>query len=392
MLDIIGILVFILGIIAKIVWDLIKDNYLRKFREYIVLKAKSRYVKSILPMPDKEFRSFRFGNFNIPAMPLLGSPETPFNFDEVTVHYRPINKEELKDYPIELKAPRSYLLGEIKKLYNSDNVGENDLSPRLDYCQQGPELEGDRRGHLDIYLSLTTFASQLATNRCLDYRVIPQEGIINKFVKNQTIREAYCSPPYGDLQNSLLGNVPGVDAVVISKNLDQDPIEQMIIRRRSNNVLFFQGWYQVSATGYMNLSHHDKDGIPNPFYTAVSESRQEIADSLELKPEDFKILGLSVDWHHLYPTFYGYFITGKSIAELLGDFRRDSYEGILYSIPFNPESVISHISKNKWTAQAALAAISTLLVFYSRDKVEKIARSFPAKEEKDFLLNNVGTV
>ncbi len=98
------------------------------------------------------------------------------------------------------------------------------------------------------------------------------------------------------------------------------------------------------------------------------------------------MIGLSIDWQDMYPTFYGYIETGLSVQELLGDFRRDSYEGELYAIPFEPKVVLSHIAKEKWTAQGALAAISALLAFYPRKEVEGIARALPAKAAKDFLM------
>jgi hypothetical protein len=88
----------------------------------------------------------------------------------------------------------------------------------------------------------------------------------------------------------------------------------------------------------------------------------------------------------MYPTFYGYIETGLSIQELLGDFRRDSYEGELYAIPFEPKTVLSHVAKEKWTAQGALAAISVLLAFFPRQNLESVARALPAKAAKDFLM------
>ena len=77
------VFVFLFGVIAGIVADFAKDYFVRLGKAYILRRAQSRYAKTSVPLPDKDFRSFRFGNFEIPAMPVMGSPETPFHPDEV---------------------------------------------------------------------------------------------------------------------------------------------------------------------------------------------------------------------------------------------------------------------------------------------------------------------
>ncbi len=365
--------------------DLSKDYFSRILKDFIVHRAKARYTQVSIPNPASEFHCYRIGNLEIPVTPVVGSPETPFHLDEVTIHFQPLIKEQQPDYPLELRAARQYLIEETERKYGLKTLGDDDIMPRLDKIEQGPEIFGDKRGHLNIYLSLTTFYSLAATNRGLEYRVIPASGLVSRFTSNQTIREAYCLPPYHDLSKSLLANAPGVEVAVISRSLSQNPKDQLIVRRRSQDVLFFRGYYQVSATGYMSLAHRDSNDNPNPFITAITEAKQEIADSLSLLPEDFNLVGVSIKWEDLHPAFYGYIETGRTVHELLGDFKRDSYEGTLSAIPFDPKSVLSHIIKEKWTAPSALTTISTLLAFYPRREIEAIARTLPAKEWKDFI-------
>lgn len=374
---------FLANVILGLLWDAFGDHYSKKIREFIAKRSQKRYSNTNIPNPAKEFRSFRIGNFEIPVMPVVGSPETPFLYDDVTVEFQPVSKDD--HYPVELKAARPFLIKECEAKYKFKDLGAKDVMPRLDDVKQGPEQQGDKRGNLTIYMSLTTYGSLFTTNRSLDYSVIPKEGLISRFTTNQTIREAYCHPPYDDLGKSILANPPGVDVVVISRNLNQTPNDQIIIRQRSQSVLLYRGYYQVSATGYVALAHCDSNGIPNPFIAAISEAKQEIADGLTLSPDDFKLLGVGIKWEDLHPAFYGYIETGLSVNELLGDFKRDSYEGHLYALPFEPKSVLTHISKEKWHPASALAAIATLLTFYPRAEVELMARKLPAKKVSDFF-------
>lgn len=172
---------------------------------------------------------------------------------------------------------------------------------------------------------------------------------------------------------------------LISRNSNQTPQNQLIIRKRSQQVALYRGWHQVSATGYISLAHTNPDGIPSPFVTAIRETKQEIADSLSLQPEDFKLIGLALKWEDLHPGFFGYIETIKPVHELLGDFRRDAWEGHPYGISFDPFTVLSHIATEKWHAISALSAIAALLAFYPRDEVESIAKTMPSKGFKDFI-------
>jgi hypothetical protein len=380
------LLVFVAGILAKVAFDLLSDYSSRRLKDFILRRAKSRFAVTSIPDIPKEFHCFRVGNLEIPVMSLVGSPETVFHFDEVDVSFQPILRHQQAHYPIELLSARSYLTEECKRRYNLKMVAEDNLLPRIDSIVQGPETEDDKRGNLYINLSLSTFSTYFVTNKSLDHRVIPRTGWISRFISNQTIREAYVVPPYDNLAESLLANCPAVHVAVISRNLNQNPQDQLIIRRRSQDVAFYRGYYQVSATGFVSMAHHDSAGIPNPFIAAISEAKQEIADSLSLSPNDFKLIGVSINWEEFVPVFYGYVETGISVRDLLGDFRRDVYEGSLLAIPFDPESVLSHImTKEKWESSSAIAAVATLLAFYPRAEVEAVARKLPAKSARDFF-------
>ena len=70
---------------------------------------------------------------------------------------------------------------------------------------------------------------------------------------------------------------------------------------------------------------------------------------------------------------------------LIGDFKRDAYEGYLYRIPFDPATVLSHIAEEKWHAISALSAIAALLAFFPKDEVELFAKKVTPKGFKDFI-------
>lgn len=340
-----------------------------------------RSIKVSIPQPPDQFASFRIGNIEIPAMIVFGTPETPFLPGNVKLIFRSEFIEDDPKYPLALKAVRESLIEAAKEENNVKELKSMDPMPRIDNIEQGPERSGDKRGELKIYLSKTTYGSLFTTHRSLDYRVIPSSDPVSP----QTIREAYCHPPYTDLSNSVLANCPGVDVALISKNSNQNPQNQLIIRKRSQNVVFYRGWYQVSATGYMSLDHKDHLGVPSPFITAITEARQEIADSLVLRPEDFKLVGLALKWEDLHPGFFGYIETNKSVSELIGDFKRDNYEGYTSGISFDPATVLLHIAKEKWHAVSALSAIAALLAFFPRQEVEVFAKKVSPKGFKDFM-------
>jgi hypothetical protein len=383
------LIAFIAGILAKVLFDLLSDPISRRFRNLVIRRAKSRYSVTTTPVPSNDFLRFRIGNLEIPVMSIVGSPESVFHPDEVIIRFHPILRHQQDNYPVELLAAQPYLFDESKRKYHIGQIQatEENIVPRLDKVSQGPEIEGDKRGRLYIDLSLTSFDTFLATNKTLDYCVIPKSGLVSRFNTNQTIRDAYCVPPYEDLEKSVLANLPAVHVAVISRNLSQSPVDQLIIRRRSQDVITYKGFLQVSATGYMSLAHHDSFGVPSPFYTAIMEAKQEIADSLSLLPKDFNLIGVALRWEDLLPIFYGYVETGFSVQELLGDFRRDAYEGTLQAIPFNPKSVLTHIVREKWEPVSALAAVAAVLVFHPHSEVLTVARELPAKNMRDFFEN-----
>jgi hypothetical protein len=379
------ILAFVLGIAATILFEFLKDRIVVSIRKWIAKRAILRYKQSQVPSPHKDFPLFRIGNIQLPLANILGSPGTPFLFDEVDISFRPEFIQARPDYPLELKAAQDFLFEHIAKIQDLKKDEIADIMPRLDNIVQGHEQPGDKRGRLNIQLSLTTFGSLFTTNRSIDCKVIPARGLVAQLFKSISIRDAYCQKSETDLSQSLLANPPGVDVSIISRNVNQDPQNQFIIRRRSNQVLLFKDYYQVAATGYLSLAHCDSKGVPNPFVTAITEAKQEVADCLELTTADFKLIGIAVKWEDLHPGFYGYIETGKSVAELLGDFRRDSYEGTLSAIPFDPLHVVKHIAGEKWHPVSALSAISALLAFFPRAEVEAVAREVPAKSLRSYF-------
>jgi hypothetical protein len=290
------------------------------------------------------------------------------------------------DYPAALTDAKSYLEQAYLKRYELESLpstGWYNEKPRLYGYEQSPELPDDTRGKLTLYFNLTTFDTFITTNRSLDYAVIPKSGTLSRFTTNQTIREAYVSFPY-DLETSVLANPLSATVVVISRNLNQTPRDQIIIRLRKQVVLY-RDYYQVSAAGFMSLAHRDESGMPNPFVTAVEEASQEIADRLQLTPSEFKLIGISLNWEDMNLNAYGFIETGLSARELLGDFRRDAFEGWLEAIPFEPKAVLNHIAQHKWEPMSVMAICATLLAHFPRKEVEAVARTVPAKVARAFF-------
>lgn len=367
-------------------WSMRKITlWLRKIRVYRAIEQdRSNKLQPSDPTLDKNFNCYRIGNIEIPAMQMHGTPEQPYRIDEVQIEFEPSFRHEKDDYPKDLLLAKNYLVKTYQQRYKLEPIGTANYLPRLDEVSSAGD-QGNKRGNLRIRLSFTTFEDFIATNRSLDKRILPAKGLISQFRSNQSIREVYVSPPYTDLSKSVLANPPAVDISVISRNLNQAK-DQLIIRQRSKKVASYQGYYQVSATGYMSTEDRElSDAPPNPFYTAVRETKEEISYRLVLEPKDFKLIGLSINWQDFLPVFYGYFEIGVSVQELLGDFKRDAYEGNLFAIDFDPKTVLSHIVREKWEPQAALAAISTLLAFYPFEEVKKTAEKLHAKKLQDFF-------
>lgn len=377
----------LIGVIIGILLDWwVRPVLLRGFKQVEITLARGRYKPTRMPNPPKGFANYRLGNIEVAVMNLLGSPETPFRMEEVRIEFEPILYHQQPNYPVALAAAKPYL----EKVYcERYALREQDISrmavPRLSGYKQAFETARDLRGGLALRYNLTTFDTFVTTNRSLDYAVIPYFGPLSRFTRNQTIREAYVRFPY-DPEESVLANVPSAIVVLISRNLNQNPKDQVIIRLRSKKVILYRNCYQVSAAGYMSQAHLDQYKVPNPFVTAFEEARQEIADTLKLhlQPADFRLIGLALSWEDMLPFFYGYFETGLPAQELLGDFRRDDYEGWVEAIPFDPKTVLSHIAHHKWTPESVVAMCATLLAFFPREEVEAMAHRIPAKAFRDF--------
>jgi len=343
------------------------------------------------------FNPFRIGNITIPIRILFGTPDEPINCeDDIKIKDKPDifleNTSEFREkFPANMQD-RLLTIQEQKKgivgLHNKtgtkvriDSFHHNDKDKtgtkvRTDSFHQGDERDGDRRGLITLEFSRVGYKTMYFTNISLDIPLIESsEG-------TKTIRESYFSDNFTNLSESILANPGSVDVAVICGN--KNAPRQLIIRKRGN-ISLYRGWYQVSATGYIDASHKDEHGAASPFVTAAIESNQEIAGSLEAKPSDFNLIGLGIRWIDLYPSFFGYIETNKSEEQLIGDFCRDPHEGGLLSIPFTPESVLEHIANNKWVAFSALCAIATLLKFFRRDEVKKAACNVQEKNWRDFI-------
>jgi len=383
---------FVQAILIGIIFGVVVDRWLipllQRWLDRIERwRARDRYQATQIPDPPQEFNKYRLGNIEIPVMNLMGSPLTPFSVDEVKTTYEPLVDHQQPDYPAHLSDAKPYLLEEYFRKFNIRSQHDREV-PRLVGCDQAGESQDDKRGGLTLHFALTTFHNLITTNRSLDYKVIPETGPIARFTKNQTIRTAYVKIPrsrYLDsLASSVLSNALSSSIVVISRNLYQTPKDQVLIRLRSNSVAFFRNYYQVSAAGLMSTAHRDESRNLSPFITAVEEANQEIADKLKLASSDFKLIGIAVNWEDLDLHAYGYAETGLAVQDLLGDFRRDAYEGGVEAISFDPKSILSHIAHNKWEPVSVLAMCAALLVFFPRTEVEKIAGTIPAKHFREF--------
>lgn len=346
---------------------------------------RARLVKQVPSIPP-EFQKYSLGNIEIPVMNLFGSPHSPFSSERVKIEYEPITYHQEKGYPQVLSDAAPYL--ERLSLDKSPgNWVDNTLLRLSDYTQEG-ETQTNEPGNLTLHFKQTSFFTFVTTNRMLDYPVVPASGPVTRFVRNQTIREAFVSFPY-ELAKSVLANPLSTEVVVISRNLDQVPNSQVIIRRRSDKVAFYRGFYQTSAAGFMTTAHRDSNTrLPSPFVTAICEAREEIADVLQLAPADFKMIGICVNWEDMDLNAYGYIETGLPVRTLLGDFRRDAFEGWPEAIPFDPGAVLSHIGQHRWYPVSVLAMCAALLAHFDRRQVETVARSIPAKNVLDFLENS----
>lgn len=364
----VGIIVTIISIVIALI-------------QFGIFKRKKKIINKDTPLPDKDFRTFTIGNIDIPVSGIISSVKEPYSYNEVHIEFQEKRFEEKQDYPKEIANNKQYLIKKVIEKYSIENYRDNKLV-RLDSVFQGHENEDDKRGDLNLKMSVTSYGDMLATNSALDI-CLPNNSKRNSL----TLRDILKYTPFTDLQQSFFANPPGIEVIVLSKNIRQSPDLQVLVRKRSNNVVGYKGHYQVSASGYMSLSHKDENNIPHPFITACQETNQEIAEGLLFKPTDFKLLGIGLHWHGLYPNLIGYFITDKMVNEIIGDFRRDGYEGEIYSLAFTPNDIITHIANNHWTPMSAYSMILVLSSFYNKSEIERIAMTVKHKSSKDFLLN-----
>ena len=337
--------------------------------------------ESSCPDPPATFPVFTFGNIRLPVAVILGTPMQPIAREDVTIRLRREVFEESQGYPPLMAQAHSELLETIIGKYRLTPQEANDLMPRLNNVVQGREKPGDQRGEIIIDLSLTTFGRWFTTNCSLDAKVIskgsPSSG------SRKTIRESYCLNPL-DLSTSVLANPVGVDVCLISRNPNQIPHNQFILRKRSNQILLDEGCHQVADTGYMSLAHTDSSDCPSPFVTAIVETQQEVGDALDLSIDDFKLLGIAIKWEDLHASFFGFIESSLPASEIVSGFRRDAYEGSLSAIPFTPTDVLTHICSQRWHAASALAAIGSLRAYFPLKEVRAVASTLHGKPLRSF--------
>lgn len=333
---------------------------------------------------DEEFGFYTLGNITVPAKYLFSSPDEPYRPTDVIIHDSDETHEAREDYPPLLRQIYPALLDNVFARYaiNRADYSDNTL-PRLDRWRQAPETVDDRRGPLHLHLSRTSYFQLWATHNGVD---VPLQEV--GVAEGTTLRRTFCVPPYEDFSESILANNPSVETVLVSDNPEQSPPLQLIIRRRRLTVAGYRGWFQASASGHLSLGHRDAAGAPSPFAAGIAEARQEISSALELTPQDFHLIGLTLKEQDLNPAFIGFIRTRRLAAELVHDHCRDNYEGKKLAIPFDPDVVLGHISANRWYPLSAMAIMATLFAFHPHEAVHAAARRAPRKQVQDFYFEH----
>lgn len=329
------------------------------------------------------FRNFTIGNIEIPVMCLVGTPQSPFSDAEVEIEVQAVQgssnltsmplHHELPGYPIALK----HLIEETAKAYVANGTWKskytNQRLPRLIGLEQGGERDNeDIRGHLHLTLGVTDFLTFLCTNRSL---------------KNPEIREAFLRFPY-NLETSPLANPLSSHIVVISNSEKQNPKRQIVVQWRQQ-VASYVACYIDSAAGYMSISHKDDAGVPSPFVTAVREAHQEISDRLLLKPGQYFLIGIAVNYEDMDLNAFGFAETPLTVKELTSAPRRDN-EGDPIALPFEPLYLLEHIVKFRWEPISAFNVCMTLLSHFPPEAVEQAALSVGKKGPEEFLESDEG--
>lgn len=367
------------GAFLHVIW---KEKFEPKLDNVVNRRARERHAKKVLPDPPLGFGMFRLGNIELPFAVLFGTPQEPLSIENVVVDYEPLLSHDKEHFPKALKDAIPYLLDIYFAKYPGGT--SNNYLARLSDIDQAGETQHDGRGKVTLKFEQTNYNTFLATNRSLDHAVIPSGGLVARFRTNETLRQAYVRFPY-DLSKSILANPLGVNVLVISRNLNQTPQNQVLVKKRSKKVALYRGFYQGSAAGFVNSEAHcDEKGRPNVFATAVDEAKQEVADMLVLDPSAFKLIGIGINWEDLDLNAYGYVETGIPAAELVADHARDSYEGTKEALPFDPVAILEHVSKNRWEASGAMCILAALLAHFNREQVEAAAMKVPAKKWRKF--------
>lgn len=318
-------------------------------------------------------------------MPIVRSPLAFLSIHDVDIVHHLVIHDSLPDYPSEILAARPHLESAYAARFEYfHRVVDNEM-PRLLKVILSPGAGIDARSRLQLTFNRTSFVRYLVTNRSLDVPVVAMAGQSADHIDKKTLRQVFVQPLYDDLESSVLANPLAVMICVISRNPHQNPPDQIIIRKRSDRVASYRGRYTLSAGGYMELSHQDEDGKANPFVTAITESREEIADDFQLAPEDYKLLGVALSWEDMLPCVYGYIYTDRLTKDLCRGKSQDAFEGQTLAIPFTPADVLGHLAHHPWTPESVLALFDVLRAHFPHDEVERAAAAIPARGVADFF-------
>lgn len=201
---------------------------------HLAKRAAERAFLKSTPSPYPWFKKFRVGNIEIPVMTIMGSPSHPRSQEEVTIEYSALSERFMPE-PLSQSIP--FLLRRYHEQYSTGKTATDNNLPRyLGYEQEG-EGQNNEPGRITLRLGLTSFFQFLATNRSLDVAALPSLG------RNKTLRETYARSEY-DLLSSPFANPLSSNMVLISSNLHQVPERQVIIRKRSDKVALYKGFFK----------------------------------------------------------------------------------------------------------------------------------------------------
>ncbi len=330
---------------------------------------------------------YKFGNIQIPVSVLQGVPDETYRIDEVEINYRDAFFHEQADYPRLLKNNFDFFLDKALSAHRVEKhrINDNPLV-RLDNFGCLPEGPNDEKGALVLDLSKTSYFNVWANHMALDVAV---PG--NNDLHSNTIRRLFCPAP-AELDHSVLANNPGIESMLVSDAGQPLEHRSIIVRRRSQHVAGYRGWFQSSSSGHWHLAHQNDDGVPCPFVSAETEAKQEIDFDLDVSPADWSLFGLLMRHQGFGLSLFGFFESQKSAVELIEAGCRDKYEGRISAIPLNAEAIFEHIARNKWFPQSAVCLIYTGIYFLGIDQMRSAAHNAPPTSSEHFDWGDINAM